>query len=463
MNDRFRIDFGASYSQARKQNEFWQTPMAIRRMYHQNASGQRIDTGSIVTGILRPGDVFGNDRLNGDMFLINGDALRAWMADPVNLANRTRNAAAGGLQEFIANGRSWNAVKTGDSYSITEDVTAAYIDLHYDTELFGRSLKLGGGLRYSDTSLTSDGASRILRDLVRSPGEVTGILTPIYASDDLDEVSVDSSYQNWLPSFNARLDLTDNMVLRVAASQTLTRPTLEDLAPSMTYRSMFEVARYATGSNPHLKPFLSTNFDASWEWYYGRESALSIAYFNKTIDDYIVSTVAQETITSVSTAAFQTFQVTRPRNAEEATIEGLTLSWIQSFDFGGGFQANYTMVSGDVSSSTGPNFALPGLSDTANIVAFYERGPVSARVAYNWRDGFLAQPNYGGTGEPRHYKPYDQIDARISYEVRPGITAAIDGVNLTEQTVSSHGRHQSQFISYQDFGRRFTASLSARF
>lgn len=465
VNDRFRVDFGASFNQARKQNEFWQTPMAIRRMYHQNASGQQIDTNSIITGISRPGDVFGNARLNGDMFIINGDALRAWMANPVNLANRTRNPTAGGLQEFNANGRTWNAVKTGDSYVITEDVTAAYVELHYDTELMGRSLKLVGGLRFADTALTSVGTSRILVDLIKSPGEVTGILTPIYSSDDLASVSVDNSYQNWLPSLNARLDLTDNMILRVAASQTLTRPTLEELAPSMTYGSLFEVARYATGSNPHLKPFVSTNFDASWEWYYARESAISIAYFHKTIEDYIVSTVATETIGSVSNPAYQTFQVTRPRNAEEATIEGMTLSWIQSFDFGGGFQANYTMVSGDVSSSSDPtmNFALPGLSDTLNVVAFYERGPFAARVAYNWRDGFLAQPNYGGTGEPRLYEAYQQIDARISYEVRPGVTVALDAVNLTKETVSTRGRYQNQFISYQDYGRRFTIGLTARF
>lgn len=460
-----RVDFGASYNEARKQNEFWQTPMAIRRMYHQNATGQAIDTDSIVTGILRPGDVFGNPLLNGDMFLINGDALRAWMADPVNLANRTRNAAAGGLQEFIANGRSWDAVKSGDSYVITEEVFGAYVDLHFDTELFGRPLGFVAGVRFADTSLTSDGTSRILTDLYIAPGEVTGILTPEYSSTELEAVSVDNSYQNWLPSFNARYELTEDMLLRVAASQTLTRPILEELAPQITYGSMFAVARYARGSNPSLKPFLSTNFDVSWEWYYKPESGLSIAYFHKDIDDYIVSTVAEEVFDTVATPEYRTFQVTRPRNAEQAELEGMTFSWIHTFDMGAGFQANYTRVSGDVSSSSDPavNFALPGLSDTANIVAFYESGPLAARVAFNWRDGFLAQPNYGGTTEPRYYEPYQQVDARISYAVRPGTVLALDAINLTEEKVLTHGRYDTQFISYQDYGRRFTVSLSTRF
>jgi hypothetical protein len=32
---------------------------------------------------------------------------------------------------------------------------------------------------------------------------------------------------------------------------------------------------------------------------------------------------------------------------------------------------------------------LPGLSDSANLIAFYENDWMSARVAWNWRDEYL--------------------------------------------------------------------------
>jgi iron complex outermembrane receptor protein len=455
---------GGSYASQRKQNEFWQTPNAIRRLYHGNATGEPIDTASIVTGINNPGNVFGNAALKGDMFLIDGEALRRWMADPVNLANRTRNSTAGGLQEFIANGRTWNAVQTGDSYTIRENVASSYFDLHLKQDLFGRPFEAVAGLRYTHTDLTSTGSTRILLDLVDG-NENAGILAPVYATDGLQTVSVKNRYGNFLPSINLKWDPTRTVTLRVGAAQTLTRPLLENLAPQISYRALFEVSRFAVGSNPNLRPFRSFNLDASAEWYYGKASGISIAYFHKAIDDYIVETVAPEVISTITNPAYQVFQVTRPRNAEKAYVEGATAQWLQTFNFGGGFQINYTKVTGDVSSTSDPNlnFRLPGVSDTANVVGFFERGIVGLRVAYNWRDSFLAQPNYGGYTEPRYFAAFSQIDARLSLRLPANVGLALDAINITGNTVSSYGRDKSAFISYQDYGRRFTMTASKRF
>lgn len=462
-NDVVRINFGASYASQRKQNEFWQTPNAIRRLYHGNATGQRIDTDSIVTGINRPGDVFGNASLASDMFLIDGEALRRWMADPVNIANRTRNASAGGLQEFIANGRSWDAVLSGDSYTIREQVSSAYFDLNLKGDLFDRPLEVVAGLRYTHTDLTSTGSTRILLDLVND--ERAGILAPVFASNALETVDVGNRYGNFLPSINVRWDPFRRVTLRVAAAKTLTRPLLESLAPQISYRALFEVSRFATASNPNLRPFTAFNFDASAEWYYGKASGVSVAYFYKDIDDFIVETVSPEVITSITNPAYREFQVTRPRNAEKARVRGVTGQWLQTFPAGYGFQVNYTKVTGDVSSRSNPNlnFQLPGVSDTANVVGFFERGRIGLRVAYNWRDAFLAQPNYGGYTEPRYFAAFSQVDARLNIDLPGDVGLALDVINLTGNTVSSYGRSKNAFISYQDYGRRFTLTASKRF
>lgn len=463
--DALFVNFGASYASQRKQNEFWQTPNAVRRLYQSNAQGEQIDTDSIITGIIRPDPgLFGNADLNSDMFIVDGDALRAWMADPVNIANRTKNPTAGGLQEFIANGRSWKAVKSGDSYVVLEQVTSAYADLHGQTSLLGRPLEIVGGLRFTHTHLTSSGTTRIVTGFDDS--DPTGILAPIYASADLQAVSVKHDYSNLLPSVNTKWDLPYNMVLRLSASKTLTRPILEDLAPSFNVGAVFEVRRNATAGNVQLRPFTSVNLDASYEWYYGKGSGISLSYFHKSIDDYIVNTVQQETVASVTQPQYQTFFVSRPTNAESAKINGFTASWLQTFDFGLGFQANYTKVSGSLTtdSNSGRGSALPGISDTANLVGFFENDLVGLRVAYNWRDKFLAQPNYGGyVNSPRYYRPFSQIDARLSVNLPASISLALDVVNLTDKKVRSYGVSEGAFISYQDYGRRWTLTASRRF
>ena len=462
--DSFYLNYGGSYASQRKQNEFYQTPNLVRRLYQANALNLPIDTASIISGIIRPGDVFGNPKLNSDMFAVDGEALRRWMADPVNLARRTPRGADTNLAAFIANGRSWDAVQTGDSYAVHERVASGYVDAHLNTSLLGRPFEFVAGLRYTHTRLSSAGTTRILTNLSRD--ETTPVLTPTYASAGAQPITRDSSYTRLLPSANVKWDFARNMVLRLSASKTLTRPLLEDLAPSFNYGVLTAGRRTATAGNVDLAPFSSINLDASYEWYYKRDGGISLSYFHKDIHDYIVSTTASETVTSVVNPSFQTFDVTRPRNAESAKVEGITTAWLHTFDFGLGFQANYTKVTGSVSNASDVrrSTALPGVSDTANLVGFYETKLLSLRVAYNWRDKFVAQPNYGGVAnEPRYYQPFSQIDARLSVNLPADIALALDVVNVTNKKVYSVGRSEGAFISYQDYGRRWTLSASKRF
>lgn len=470
INDNLQARFGARFVSSEKINESYETPLAVRRLYQKFAEDLVIDDiDNIVTGILEGGDRFGNSALNSDIFLFDNDLLRAWMADPANIAARSGSAEdlQAGLDAFIANGRSWDAQLSGDSFTITEDVTSAYVDFKYDGYLGAMPLDIVAGVRYSHTDLTSMGFSRILIDLVPE-SDTTGLLANVFSSDELEEVSVDNSYDNWLPSFNGKLGVTDDLIFRVGVSRSLTRPTLEALAPSISYGNFeFENNRTAGASNPMLRPFVSTNYDVSAEWYYSELGAFAGAFFHKRVKDFIVSGIETEIIETVQTPEFQDFQVNRPRNAEEATITGATFAWTHAFEFGAGFQANYTLVNSNATLDLQEQeliFALPGLSDTANVVVFYEKGPFGARVAWNWREQFLATINYGGrAGEPRFFDPYYQIDARISYNVSDNIRVSAEAINITDEKVTSQGRFDNLFISRQDFGPRVTFGVSARF
>ena len=96
-----------------------------------------------------------------------------------------------------------------------------------------------------------------------------------------------------------------------------------------------------------------------------------------------------------------TFNVNRPINQEEARIHGWEIGGQYFFgDSGFGVLANYTKVNGDVAfDDAGPTnvdqFALTGLSDTANAVLMFEKFGISVRLAWNWRDEFLSAANLG--------------------------------------------------------------------
>lgn len=140
------------------------------------------------------------------------------------------------------------------------------------------------------------------------------------------------------------------------------------------------------------------------------------------------------------------FRVATPFNSDQtATIDGFELAVQHSFwQTGFGAILNYTIVRGDVDfdNALDPNvgqFALAGLSDSANAVLFYDKFGLQARVAYNWRDKFYA----GGNPNPTYVEAYGQVDASISYAVTEGLTVFGEAINLTGEGRRGHRRNEN--------------------
>jgi TonB-dependent receptor len=162
-----------------------------------------------------------------------------------------------------------------------------------------------------------------------------------------------------------------------------------------------------------------------------------------------------------------TFAVQRPINNKEAKIDGWEFGGQYFFgESGFGVLANYTIVNGDVEfDDTAPvgetQFALVGLSDSANLVLMYENFGFSVRVAYNWRDEFLANVNLGNQNNPLYVEEYEQIDLSIGYDFNEHLALSFEGINLTEEDVRWHGRSQKQLWRLEDQGARY--ALGARY
>lgn len=465
------VKMGANNTVAEKSTEYWATPQLIRRMYHGLATKQEIDYQSIVKGVMHPGNVFGG--LNGDVYMIDPVAYRDWMAK--NIDGRTRANTPAGIASkaaFIANGSSWNAVKSNDSYTIEEDVKSAYVEGAINTDVYRMPLTLSGGLRYTETALTSSGTTQVLVKLERETAEPGQPPSPwllqTFADAAGTAVALDHSYSNWLPSLNAKLDVTDDLVVRAAASKTLTRPTLTSLAPYTSYGTTTVSTRMARGNNPNLKPFISTNYDLSLEYYYGEANLIAVALYKKQIDNFIVSMSLPETFDSVVAAdpSWKTFMVTRPQNGESATIDGAEINWTHVFTNGFGISGNYTFVNSNASlnaSGASKTFALPGISDTGNATFFYDKNGLELRVAYNYRTPFLGKVFNGPSNEPVHYDAYGAVDVSASYELTENFTAFIEGSNVTGETVNKYGRYKNQFIGYENTGALYTFGVRAKF
>ncbi|NCG06012.1 MAG: TonB-dependent receptor, partial [Gammaproteobacteria bacterium] len=147
----------------------------------------------------------------------------------------------------------------------------------------------------------------------------------------------------------------------------------------------------------------------------------------------------------------------------EESIDGWELAWQHNFwDTGAGFIANATFADGSAkyeNANFETQFALGGLSDTFNFIAFYDKYGIQARIAYNWRDGYYS----GGDVKPSYQTEYEQIDANVSYEFDSGLVVFVEGINITNETYRSHGRSTYQTYGVGQIGTRYNLGFRYKY
>jgi TonB-dependent receptor len=306
-----------------------------------------------------------------------------------------------------------------------------------------------------------------------------------FANGAITNTSARNHFHDFLPSFNLRLDFTPKWLMRFAASKAMSRPdfgllknylnvtqSTPTVAPIRNTNGTCNAdprwvldancnpigvnpTYNATAYNPFLKPITAWQFDASLEHYFGNAGQFSLAVFHKTFKNYIQSGSFVEDITSGGVT--RSVIVTGPSNGKGAKIDGFEVAYNTFFDFlpgplsGLGLQANYTYVKNkgvpnSNLSSVGSNGStvngqnggtalnvsrLEGISThTANIIGLYEKGRVSARLAYNWRSKFLVTPIDCCIALPVWQKATGYLDGSIRFRVTDSIELSVEGQNL---------------------------------
>jgi iron complex outermembrane receptor protein len=362
-----------------------------------------------------------------------------------------------------------------NAYSeVIENTHAGYVNVFTQVDVGGMPLRISAGLRDEYTGVTTIGLGQQPSSLSVQPSDHTAFLVN-FGSTSI--VSGRRDYQSLLPNLDLNLGITDNLQIRLDASRTLTRPQLNLVTPVLTINPAQRVGSLvATGGNPDLMPYFSDNVDLSAEWYYQTDSYLSVDLFNKNVTNFIVAGSTQQTINGVAdptTGVPAIFTVSTNVNGPSANIYGAEFAIQHVFgDTGFGFQLNGTIVGTnkpyDPTNISISGFAVTGLADSANLVAFYEKGGFQARVAANWRDAYLdrfsqAQNNSMFGSEPTFVDANTQIDFSTSYDITPRFNVYLAAINLNDSTYSTRGRFAEQLLDAVDYGRRFTLGFRFRY
>lgn len=374
---------------------------------------------------------------------------------------------------------------------VEEDTWSYYLSADIDT-FVGNNMRfrMNIGVRYEETEVTSYSVV----DPVVGFNWITPLeMSKIYYGQTIED-NLEGKYDHWLPNLDMSLEMRDGLIGRFSYSETVARSNIGSMFPRTSLNNHYSTGPYlGSQGNPNLLPFKSDNFDLSLEWYYSEGSYASVGYFHKKVDNFIGTDVEQRIIESPNgpltnpsanprgdcpsgTVAVPnpdcvsqpgdpviTWDITTPLNRSDTAVYGWEFN-IQHMFGESGFGAifNYTIVDTDDKFdvySSDNEYNVAGLSDSANLVAFYEKGDWAARIAYNWRDKFIL----GSTnGEPKFVAEYGQLDLSASWTFNDWGNLYVEAINLTDEKTHRYGRWVNQIYDYESYGPRYTIGLRGR-
>lgn len=280
---------------------------------------------------------------------------------------------------------------------VTEDVYAGYV---MGSMRVG-DLSATGGVRVEATTTTSE-RYRFVND-------------DTFANAAISLQEAENDYVDVLPSLHLVYRFNDELQVRGAWSNTIGRPDYDELAAFQDIEFEEVAAGVWEGGieegNPNLEPLRSMNVDVSLEYYPGPGSIFSVGGFYKRVSDPIYQFVVTERdilgsdfdidiqeIAGFDSRFFQEVEFAQLRNADEGSILGLEISFLQIFDFlpgrlsGLGLASNLAVMMSDVTVPDREDEELPFFDQSdlvVNVAPYYQYGPFELRAALNYQSEYL--------------------------------------------------------------------------
>jgi TonB-dependent receptor len=386
---------------------------------------------------------------------------------------------------------------------INETAGAVYLQADFETAVSDMRLWGNVGVRYVETEIESVGDVRIttMNDQYELDDDGNQILddngNPIVATDDFGEplapiatASFDGrdrsvgKYSDVLPSFNLNLEVTEEVNLYAGWSKVMARPAINELNVNANC-TKWETARSqepgsginntCTAGNPDLDPYRATQYDIAAMWYPNDDSMVSLAYFTKKLTSYLgpAQTFYDKDFFEGGENGGVDYDVTQKTNITGVTTKGVEFQARTVFDFlpapfnntGGDF--NYTfMDADDVPYESGlDRSGLPLLEQSKNsynIGGFYEDENLSIRLAYNYREKYLAQVA-DDSGSPVFIDEAGHLDGKVMYTIgESGFTVYADARNiLSEVHLASAGDRRLSDLQWA--GRTYAVGFTFKY
>ena len=419
--------------------------------------------------------------------LLNDPTVEEGNTAPDALTNAERAQAA----EFYANPRFTadgflTRLRDGDRtefHTSEVEINAAYLMASFSGEIGSMAYRGNAGIRHAET--TTSGQGLVLADR----GNAARLWDNVY------ELSTPShKYSNTLPSINFSLDLREDLVLRTAYYEGISRPNVAAFRPNGSVNAGERTINIRV-ADTELPAFEADSFDVSLNWYNRQGSVISLGFFQKDVRDQsdleqicpadgggfgfgtlsLVGSGAsavclQDELHTITNPDGTTEDINREvtitqrvRLGDEQTVRGYEFAFQQNLDFLPGFWSNFGGIV-NYSHVTNDGEPIDGVSeDQYNLVGYYETDRFNARLAYNYRSDYALATTGTFTGfADREAKDRKRLDFSTSYRVLDNLLVTFRAYNLTDDIFEEFQGHNEALGRRANYDGR-TYSLAAKY
>ena len=369
------------------------------------------------------------------------------------------------VEEFVGTLPPWPTPQPSVlNVDVEENTLAGYLQAGYETEFSERPVRGNFGVRLVSTDVDSTG----LRTIFTTTRNEDDTITVNEDSSSFREVVGGSTYIEFLPSFTAVMDWSDDVLVRAGIFRGLSRPDPADLGFGRSLvvddddaTSIADLVGTANASgNPDLLPLTSWNLDFAVEWYPNEDSILAVGTYYKRFLGGFENTQRVETFT-IDGQDFAADVTTSRTDEEDSTLAGVEMTFAHSFNYLPGlFSGLGTKLSLNLADSDfefeDQNFGASRVLDEAgNIVServgivapanlfgfskrvmssqlYYDIGKLDLQLIYKNRTEYFQQ-FISSPGLIRYVGDNEVFEVRATYKVSDNISFRFEAINLFDE------------------------------
>ncbi len=412
----------------------------------------------------------GNAALPTDPTIVTFDMVKTgrripyWNADAISVGRRPVDVAAWREDLYYREQIQYTGTR-----SVTETVTAGYVM----AEAKFRGTTLVTGVRTERTEDDSWGwvRARIPSTVAQQVADPIGSAQRDYANTRRE---LQGSYTKSFPSVHLSRDISPNLKARLSWSTSFGRPSMLNLLPNETVN---ESAQTLTINNPNLLPQAAENWDATLDYYFEPVGVISVGWFHKEIQDYILTNVIAGTVPTGADNGYNGeyggFGIRTSTNGGTAIVQGWEFAYQQQLTFlpgllkGLALSANCTVLdthgtfTGTAYLSNGqlPNF----IPRTTNLSVSWRYRAFSVRAIANRTSSYITSYSAATLGRNLYRFERSVVNLGLAYQLRPAVSIICDVANLFNEPQKLYRGIPDQVSSTISNGTTLSLGLSGRF